>query len=241
MRIKKDPQDLSSYLELSQMLMNKEEFQEAEGWLAKALPLSNGDADVQEKLYDAQSRNLQQQIRAAAKPKAGDDKAAQLYKQLRRKYAELDLEIYKFRCTRYPNDLNFKYFLGRAYQRLGDNNEAIKYFQIARADPRRKGECLLALGQCFQQIKKARLAMNHYSLAVEEIPERDAENKKLALYLAGRLALGLKDGKLAEKYLGELAQLDFAYKDVSALLDKVEQLGHDNESPEGDTPPESGE
>jgi tetratricopeptide (TPR) repeat protein len=240
MRIKKDPQELSNYIELAQMLMNKEEFQEAEGLLTKALALSNGDPDVQEKLYDAKSRNLQQQIKVAGKPKAGDEKAAQLNKQLRKKYAELDLETYLFRCERYPNDLNFKYFLGKAYQRLGNYNEAIKQFQVARADPRRKGECLLSLGQCFQQIKQLRLAMSHYGQAVDEIPERDAENKKLALYLAGRLALGLKDAKTAEKYLSELAQLDFAYKDVSALLDKLEGLGNDSGSPESGTPPESG-
>jgi tetratricopeptide (TPR) repeat protein len=241
MRIKKDPQQLSNYVELAQMLMNQERFKETEQWLTKALALAKDDLDLREKLYDAQSRHLQQQIKAADKQrKSGDEKATLAYKQLRRKYAELDLEVYKFRCDRYPNNLNFKYFLGVAYQHLGHYNEAIKEFQVARADPRRKGECLLALGQCFQHIKQVRLAMNHYSQAVEEIPERDADNKKLALYLAGRLALGLKDTKAAEKYLGELAQLDFAYKDVSTLLDKLEALGNDNGSPDGGSPPDGG-
>ena len=60
------------------------------------------------------------------------------------------------------------------------------------------------------------------------IPDRDADNKKRALYLAGRLALFLKNVEIAEKHLTALAGLDFSYKDVSALLDKIERGGHDN-------------
>jgi len=231
-QIKKAPEQLPLYVELGQMYFTKERFQEAVEVLTKALELSHGDADVQERLYDARVRSLQLQIREAEDQyHAGDKKAALVHKELRKKFKLLDLEVYKFRCERYPNNVTFKYFLGLAHQRLGDFSEAIKQFQVARTDPRRKGECLLSLGQCFQQIKQSRLAMSHYSQAVEEIPDRDIENKKLALYLAGRLALGLEDGKNAEKYLGQLAQLDFAYRDVSSLLDKVEKLGHDGSQP----------
>ena len=31
--------------------------------------------------------------------------------------------------------------------------------------------------------------MKHYEAAIQEIPDRDADNKKKAMYLAGRLAL----------------------------------------------------
>ena len=102
--------------------------------------------------------------------------------------------------------------------------EAIQQLQIAKNDPRRKGACLLVLGQCFQRIEQYRLAMNHYESAIQEIPDRDAENKKKALYFAGRLAMALKDIAAAEKHLTTLAGLDFTYKDISALLDKVAKL-----------------
>jgi len=89
------------------------------------------------------------------------------------------------------------------------------------------------LGQCFEQVKQARLAMSHYEQAIDEIPDRDLENKKLALYRAGRLALsGLKDKDAAQRHLSTLAQLDFGYKDVSALLDKIDQDDNDNASGE---------
>jgi hypothetical protein len=66
--------------------------------------------------------------------------------------------------------------------------------------------------------------MNHFESAIQEIPDRDATNKKQALYLAGRLAMGLKDIDTAEKHLSVLAGLDFTYRDVSTALDKIAKL-----------------
>jgi tetratricopeptide (TPR) repeat protein len=110
--------------------------------------------------------------------------------------------------------------------------EAIRELQLAQNDPRRKGPCMLALGQCFQQIKQYKMAITHYRSAIQEIPDRDAHNKKRALYLAGRLALALKDFDAAEKHLTTLGAMDFTYKDVSALLDKLARLRENPESEE---------
>ena len=76
---------------------------------------------------------------------------------------------------------------------IGQYNEAIALFQQAKSEPRRRGLCLLALGQCFQRIKQNRLAMTHYEQAISEIPERDETNHRQALYLAGKMAADLKD------------------------------------------------
>jgi polysaccharide pyruvyl transferase WcaK-like protein len=72
--------------------------------------------------------------------------------------------------------------------------------------------------------------MSHYEAAIQEIPDRDADNKKRALYYAGRLAAALKDLEKAGKHLTTLASLDFTYKDVSALLDKIAKLRENPES-----------
>ncbi len=68
--------------------------------------------------------------------------------------------------------------------------------------------------------------MQHYSSAVDEMPEKEVELRKKALYRAGVLAMGLAEqdeSELAEaeKYLTQLAALDFGYKDVSDRLDKI--------------------
>ncbi len=135
-----------------------------------------------------------------------------------------ELDVWKGRCERYPNNLAFKYELGLRYKINGDYNNAIMQFQPAQNEPRRKGVCCLQLGMCFQAIKQYQMAISSYDQAIENIPDRDAENKKRAYYEAGRLAVGLKQLELAEKYLKSLAGMDFNYKDVASLLDKLEEL-----------------
>jgi hypothetical protein len=79
--------------------------------------------------------------------------------------------------------------------------------------------------------------MSHFEEAIREIPDRDAENKKKALYYAGRLALAMKDLDGAERHLSTLAGLDYSYRDVSDLLKKIEEMrqsGGDEEGPKPD-------
>lgn len=229
-QITKNPEELSNYLELAQIYANSERYREAEAVMTKALEVSGSDPDVRERLHDAQQSNLQRRV-SAAEEKARSTRVEEdvvEFRRLRKKLRMLELEVYKFRCERYPANLLYKFELGLRYQAVGQPSEAIKQFQSAKNDPRRKGLCLLWLGRCFEQIKQARLAISHYEQAIEEIPDRDLDNKKLVLYLAGRLAIGLGDNATAVRHLTTLAQLDFAYKDVSALLDKIEQGGNDN-------------
>ena len=163
-------------------------------------------------------------VQAEAKAKkTGSDEAKAAAKLCNRQLNELLLEIYQGRIERFPANLAFRFELGQQYKVLGQIGEAIKEFQNARNDARRKGVCLLQLGECFQAIKQYRLAMDHYESAIEEIPDRDADSKKAALYKAGKLALGLNDLAKAEKHLGVVASMDFSYRDVSVLLDKIAQ------------------
>jgi hypothetical protein len=97
----------------------------------------------------------------------------------------------------------------------------------------------MELGECFQQIKQYKLAMDNYEKALEAGSDRELDHRKLALYRAGKLALGLAEKysagndpkakdelERAEKHLNELAGLEFGYKDVPQLLDKLNKIGH---------------
>lgn len=221
-KIQNDPQNLSHYLELAQFYSNDERFREAEELFAKAFEISDGDPDIREKWEDCQLRRLRQQM-----TKVGDPEER---KKLHAEYLNREIAVYKNRVERYPNNLTFKYELGYRYMKAKRFPEAIQELQAAQNDPRRKGECLLALGECFRQIRQYQLAKNHYEAAIREIPDRDVENKKKALYLAGALSLGLKNLDAAEKHLTALAALDFHYKDVSALLDKLNRLRQNQDS-----------
>jgi len=218
-RIAAEPDELVNYLELAQFYISDERYLDAEEVFAQAYEVSDGDADVRERWEDVQLRHLRQQIALAEKQ--GDKEARSKF---RKELIRRELEVYENRCRRYPNNLGFKYELGYRYQLAGQYNEAIKELQVARNDPRRKGLCMLRLGQCFQQIKQNRLAMSHYDLAIQEIPDRDAANKKDALYRAGKMAMDAGDIDTSEKHLATLAGLDFTYKDVSVLLDKIAKI-----------------
>ncbi len=223
--IARKPNELSNYLELAELYLRDEQFAKAEGVLAKACEIVPDDANVREKWEDAQLRSLRQQLSQTEKDaKAGDDKAKARYKALRKEILRKELDVYRHRCERYPNNLPFKYELGLRYRYCGMYNEAIKEFQQAKNDPRRKGPCLYELARCFEQIQQPRLAMSHYQAAVEEIPDRDDLNKKKALYDAGRLAMTQKHLDTAERLLNRLAEMEFGYKDVSALLDQVGEM-----------------
>jgi tetratricopeptide (TPR) repeat protein len=213
--IAKNPKQLSLYFELAQYYIREDQFDKAKETYAKAYEISNGDPDVREKWEDAQLRHFKQTITKTADPEKKNKLLQELYQK--------ELEFFKKRCERYPSNLFFRFDLGCRYMQTKQYNEAIREFQLSRNDPRRKGVSLLALGKCFQQIEQYRLAMSNYEMAVEEISDRDADNKKEALRLAGRLALFLDDLDAAEKHLSILAAMDFTYKDVSALLDKLTQ------------------
>ena len=225
-KIQAEPENVENYLELAQQYLATDRFGDAEEILAKAYEVSDGNIDIREKWEDAQLRHLRQRISLTKEPTA---KA-----KLQREYYEKDLVVCKNRVERYPGNLAFKFDLGYRYLLTERYHEAIRELQVAKNDPRRRGVTMLALGQCFQKIKQFPLAMRHYELAVKEIPDRDGDNKKRALYLAGRLALSqhLNDVEAAEKHLNVLASLDFTYKDVSALLDKVRHLRENPDSRE---------
>jgi tetratricopeptide (TPR) repeat protein len=231
-KIRDEPDKLAHYMELAQLYVNEERFREAEGLLAKAFEISDANSDVRDKWEDCQIRLLRQKI---AQTKDPEQK-----KKLERLHMEKDTEFCRNRVERYPNNLIFKFDLGYRYMRLKRYDEAIRELQVAKNDPRKKGACMLVLGECFQQIKQYDLAMKHYEAAIQEMPDREAESKKKAMYLAGRLALALfvknpdktavHNLDVAHKHLTTLAALDFTYKDVSALLDKITRLRENPES-----------
>jgi tetratricopeptide (TPR) repeat protein len=221
-KIEREPKNLAHYLELCQIYFNEERYKDAEQLLAKAYQVSDKDPDIRDRWADTQLRYLRQKIAQAEDPAAK--------KKLELMLFDKELKFYQRQIERYPSNLAFRYEVGYRYMLTKRYTEAIQELQKAKNDPHRRGMCLLALGRCFERIKQYRLAMNHYEEAIAEIPDRDAVNKKQALYVAGRLAMGLKDIDTAEKHLSTLAGLDFSYRDVSTVLDKIAKLRENPQS-----------
>ncbi len=228
-KIRERPKDADRYIALADYFIAQEKFDKAEAVLERAVKQTGEteNRDLLDKLEDSALRNLRQKLIDVERSKG---KASDEWKQMRKDLNSRELEVWKGRCERYPNNLAFKYELGLRYKLSGLYNDAITQFQPAQNEPRRKGVCCLQLGMCFREIKQYSMALAAFDEAIANIPDRDMENKKRAFYEAGRLALGLKRVQIAEKYLKSLAGMDFNYKDVASLLDKLEEMRNNTNS-----------
>ncbi len=234
-RIHRNPKDLTGYDELGNLYLNTDRFVEAEEVFKQKLEASNNDPMVREEIEDVQLRALRAKMVAGGKmaKESGNEADKKEYQRLRMTVIEKELDVYKNRCEHYPNNLIFRYELALRYQMKHDYGAAIREYQVAKADPRKRGMCLINLGECFRAIKEYHLAMSHFEQAVEEVPDREQEAKKLAYYRAGTLAMGLKDLPKADKYLTTLASMDYIYRDTSKLLDHLHKMREEEEKKGG--------
>ncbi len=226
--IRRNPKDLGKYIELAEFFIREEQYDKAREVFERALKVDKNNVDIVERMEDVEMRELRTQLMEAEKTaqETGSPADRAKFEEIRRLNMVKELEMAKNRVERYPNNLQYRFQLGQRFQQTGMYSEAISEYQVVRNDPKYRGQCVLSLGQCFQKIKKYRLALTAFEEAIEQIADRDIEHKKRALYQAGKLAVAMRDLEKGERYLTTLAGMDFSYKDVSALLDKLNDLRH---------------
>jgi Flp pilus assembly protein TadD len=225
--IQANPAELANYIELADLFTAGNRLREAEKTLSRALAASGGgDLDVQERLEETHLRRAQQQV-AIAQLRAEKEKSEEaklLAKRMTAQANQAELEVYSARAAREPGNLILQYELGLRCKRAGKFKEAIQAFQAARDDARHKALVQLHLGESFQHIRQFKLALASYVAAIEAADAMQPDTKKLALYRAGVLAAELGERERAEKYLTELAAVDFGYRDVADRLDKLAKM-----------------
>ncbi len=239
-RIQRNAKDVAAYDELAGLYMNSDNFDKAvEVYNQKMEAVKGTDQEthVLETIEDVHLKALRSKwIAADAKAKkSGKEADAKEVQAIRATLVERELETYRSRCERYPNNLAFRFELGRRYQLAGNISEAIRELQVAKADPRKRGVCMLYLGDSFYAIKQYALAMSHYEQAIQDIPDRDQDNKKKAYFKAGKLALGLKDIAKADKLLTTLASMDYQFPRISEFLEHLKKM---KDEEEGKKPPQ---
>ncbi|MDH3716712.1 MAG: tetratricopeptide repeat protein [Planctomycetota bacterium] len=223
--IRRHPEEVTNYVNLSDHFFKLEQFDKCEEVMRECVEATDA-IRAKEVLEDVQLHRAGLEILRAKNRAAEskDPKAAALYEQMKVELNKRELEVFGARCERYPNDFSLKFELGLRLKQIGKYQDAIKEFQQARNEQRKTAAANLETGECFQQIKQYKLALQAYQEAIKTSGIWDEEVKKLALYRAGRLCKGLKEYDKAEQYLTELAGMDFAYKDVSKLLDEIAKL-----------------
>jgi len=237
--IRRHPEEVTTYQELADFYVKEENYEAAIEVMKEGVQGTGGSIKAHEYLEDMQIMDFKRKLlvaerRARDEAKANKElakderatKAQQLYKKMKQELNQREMEMYANRCERNPSQYALKYEFALRLKRAGKYNEAISQFQEARNEPRKVASSNLEIGECFQQIRQYKLAMKAYDEAIQTCGQWDDEVRRLALYRAGWLAKGLKEWETSEKYLTELAGLDFGYKDVSALLDEVSKHLH---------------
>ena len=225
--IRKDPQNKDNYLKLADYYRREGNLKEVEAQLEKALILSGGnDASIRELVEDVQLEQMRiklGQTKAAAGMARDDEELKAATKELAKELLRREIEIFKTRVERYPADMKLKFELGQRYMRVQNWEEAIPLFQQARGDVRIKGESLIALGKCFAYDGKIPLARRQFESALPEVAFEDKPDAFKDLhYSLARIAEEMKDLAKAEEHYQKVVEVDYAFRDCVARLDKLQ-------------------
>ena len=221
--IRRHPEEVTNYINLSDYFFKLEDFEASEQIMTEGAE-ATGAVRATEELEDIQLHRTRLEVVRAKKraQESQKNEDADLYKRVKEELNKRELTIFAARSERYPGDLKIKFDLGLRLKRAGNYEQAIKEFQQARNDVDHAAVASLETGECFQQIRQTRLALDAYETAIENCTNAsEDETKKLSLYRAGWLSMKLRNNENAEKFLSQLANIDFAYRDVSSLLDEV--------------------
>ncbi len=240
-RIEANPTDASLYLQLAAVYRKFNQLDRARAALEQGLGPTGSNyqlmIEIMEMDLDPFRRNLaiaEEKIREkAAEPEPDDeddepegpslDDLRKIRLRLLKEINSREIELYRLKADRFPQDLSYRLELGYRLMRVDQIDEAIVELQQARKDPKLLGRAALYLGFCFKRRNNWRLAQRNFEDALAQLPESDEANRKEVLF---QLALGHAEaGDFAKAIdLGhDLANLDFAYRDIGRLLDEWQE------------------
>ena len=223
--IRKDPDNKDGFIKLGDYYRRGGKLEESAGMFQKALELSGGDPNIREQLEDVELDLMRKSVDIAKSnaAKTPDDKEADsMAKAQAVELLKREVECYRTRVERHPNDLKLKFTLAERFFKLKMYSPAIPLLQAAVQDHRMEGAALLLLAKCFIQEKKGILARKQLEKAVPKLNAQEHRDSFLeAHYYLGRLCEEAKDSDKAEEHYGEVLAVDYEYKDALKRLESL--------------------
>lgn len=246
-RIEADPTEPALYLQLAAVYRKNGQEDRARAVLQQGLGPTGNAFQIQLELMEldlapvrknlelaeARLRKLKDRARAAREnpddtPKTkgaeeeelSETELVALRSKLAKEVLAREIEVYRVKAERFPNELAHRIELGTRFYKLDRLDDAIAELQQARRDERLKWRAALLLGMCFKKRNNWRLAQRNFEEGLASVPaEEEATKKELLFQLASGAA---ENGDLPRAIdLGhELANLDFAFKNIGKLLDE---------------------
>jgi tetratricopeptide (TPR) repeat protein len=220
--IRERPSIAELYLQLAQLYLDKDRDYDAERLLTKGRETTDRDARIQDMLDEVtilrhakRVKFAKQEVKAADNPQT---RAAHAQAVKERDKAEL--ELFRGRCQRKPEDAASQLQLGLRLRRAEKPHEACEHFEKAMQSAEQRGAAAVALGDCLAELGDLPKALAQYRVAAFS---GSTEEQKEALYQAGKLAMKMKLARLARRYLGEVVAVDAGYLDAAVMVDKWER------------------
>ena len=185
---------------------------------------TKNDFSFQQRAGQLRIHQLKHKIReakAALEANPGDAEAKAKVEKLSEQLNDTELDHYRLCVENYPTDLNQKFEYAMRLLENKRYDEAIPLFQEAQRDPRRKIAAMDKVGYCFFAKGWFADAIDIFIQAIDSYEINDDHTAKELRYNLGRAYQENGDMDKALEIFRKLAQVDFAYKDVSQRVDKL--------------------
>jgi tetratricopeptide (TPR) repeat protein len=224
--IRKEPTNLNLYLKLADLYIKDRLFGKAQDQYNKALEISNGNADIRERLHEVQLLMLRNDLSEAedrVRNSPGKERLVEKVKTLKGELLTREIEFLTHSVELHPNDMRKKYDLAQRMMSIKEPGKAIPLLQQAVSDPRIKVESLVLLGECFAKDGKLDLGRRQFEKALDGLSATDKPDPfKTAHYYLGRIYEKAKKNDQAEHHYGEILAVDYEYKDVLKRLEGLQ-------------------
>jgi tetratricopeptide (TPR) repeat protein len=221
------PEDETNYLALAELHLVERRTYDAQRTLVRALEISRAPPVV-ERLEDVNMLLAKEKVKLAEERTAGEttSEAEELVKKLREESFQLELDVFRNRCFRHPEDKRLKFQLGLRLKQIGNHREALEFLQAGLEFPELRAPASLEIGEVLQRHHLFPKALQCYRQAAQLAAGDDnlTDCRKRALYRAGVLATAMTLTDTARGYLAELVKMSPGYRDAQTRLDKLGEI-----------------
>jgi tetratricopeptide (TPR) repeat protein len=221
-RITSNPTHPSPYLQLAALYKRERQYDKAREILQQGLAATGQHFQIVTELTELELEPFRRDLDVTdekIRQEPENESLRQIRQKLLKEINTREMELYRVKADRNPNELSHRLELGIRLMNLGQLDEAIKELQSARNDSRLLWRCLQFLGQCFKGRNNWKLAKRNFEEALQAAPATEDQARKEILF---QLATGNADaGDLAGavEVGSELANLDFSFRDIGRRLD----------------------
>jgi tetratricopeptide (TPR) repeat protein len=216
------PKDAAAWAELGAAEAALRNYDAAEQAYVKALALAPQEHAFRLRLGDVRITREERALGALrTRAETGDAEARARLAEAEKRLLATQVEEYRERVAVHPTDLGLRHALAGYLEKAGEVDAALSEYQQSVRDPRRRPEALAGLGRCFLAKGMFDLAAKQLEKGLEEATQAGGDRAKAILYDLATVKEKQGDLGKARECLARIYEVDIAYRDVAARLDRL--------------------